>query len=81
MINSTQKILLIGSFIMLIFLLGICLVSADNWYPGDIHRHTGFSTEGGYEGVSSSECDWEVFDPTGYTIEELKDNVMLEVVE
>ena len=51
------------------------IVSAATWYPGDLHRHTGFSTVAGYDGVTDSECDSETVDPTGYTVEELKDQV------
>ncbi len=69
--NKCFLINIMGVLLMLSF----NVASAATWYPGDLHRHTGFSTEAGYEGVTDSECDSESFDSTGYTVEELKDQV------
>ncbi len=72
---SNNKYFLMSFISIFAILSSVHVVSAATWYPGDLHRHTGFSTVAGYDGVSSSECSLELEDPTGYTIEELKEQI------
>ena len=66
-------------FLVLFVLTIIPLVFAVTWYPGDLHRHTGFSTFGGYDGVSDSDCDLFLEDYVprwGYTTSDLKNDAL-----
>jgi len=69
-----KKILI--SILFSLAVINIGIISAADWYIGDLHQHTGFSTVGGYSGASNSGCSSEWLDLYGYTIEELKEQTI-----
>jgi hypothetical protein len=51
------------------------LVVASDWYRGDLHMHTGYSTLAGYDhnpDTDADDCQSEWLDPSGFNVSELR---------
>ncbi len=74
-----NKNLLIFITISLIFsLISINMVSAGDWYRGDLHVHTGVSSRAGYDGSIiwwGDNCPAESLNGYGWTVQEIRNQL------
>ncbi len=69
------KIIVCTLIIVILSLILVNSVSADSWYKGDLHIHTGYSSKAGYDSdidIISDNCPQESLNDDGVTISQLK---------